>query len=176
MTTFMITLDKQSCAKCGVCLENFGGFCMVADDGSPAVDRLICNLCQKCVAICPHQALRVNGVKPRIAEGEPAVPPDALEELLARRRSIKRFADKPIPRELLLRAAQVGRYAPNQYKNIDVIIIDDKTVLRDIDRMAMDSVRKWYRWLFGFKPLELFFSLFSRPIVFSEYNPGISQS
>jgi len=137
---------------------------MSADDRFPVIDRQICNQCQKCVAICPQQALLVDGVRPLRMTDERPVSPEALEALMARRRSIKRFADRPIPRALLERIAQSGRYAPNQYKNIDAIIVDDPLLLSEIDRGALGSVRRWYRILFGFRPLTWFCSLFSEDL------------
>ncbi len=164
MSGFMITVEQKSCTRCGICLKEFEGYCMSNDNGLPVIDRRICNLCQKCVAICPQQALRVNNVKPDKIEGGLPVTPEALEELLVRRRSIKRFRDRAIPRKLLQQIARAGAYAPNQHKNIDLIIIDDKDVLREIDRTAMKFIRKWYGILFGFKPLTRFFSLFARDL------------
>jgi nitroreductase/NAD-dependent dihydropyrimidine dehydrogenase PreA subunit len=164
MSEYMITVDKKNCTRCGVCLKEFEGFCMSSDDGFPIIDHRICNLCQKCVAICPRQALRVNNVKPQKIKSEPPVSAAALEELLAQRRSIKRFTDKPIPQKLLGRIAQAGRYAPNQQKNIDLIIVNDKAVLREIDKTALRFYHTWYNILFGLKPLTFFISLFTREL------------
>jgi MinD superfamily P-loop ATPase len=57
MSGFMITVEQKSCTRCGICLKEFEGYCMSNDNGLPVIDRRICNLCQKCVAICPQQAL-----------------------------------------------------------------------------------------------------------------------
>jgi len=160
----MISLDTSRCTKCGRCITLHGGYCIHDNDGLPEFDLLVCNTCQKCVAVCPSQAILVNGTYPdRIVHADP-VSPDSLELLLEKRRSTKLFKAKSLSREILDRIVSVARYAPNQNKNIDIHVIDDPELLAQIDRDALAYVRRMYRLLFGFRPLTWFFGLFSRKL------------
>ncbi|MGE5604490.1 MAG: 4Fe-4S binding protein, partial [Bacteroidota bacterium] len=35
------------------------GYCISSDSGYPVFDERVCNTCQKCVSICPSQAIMV---------------------------------------------------------------------------------------------------------------------
>ena len=157
-----IAVDTERCTKCGTCLSLYDGYCMSDVDGYPVIDTEICNLCQKCVAVCPSLAITVNGARAeQITDGTPVVSPEQLERFLERRRTTKRFGDRPIERSVLARIAGAATYAPNQNKNIDLRIVDDQRFLRLLDECAMRWARRLYRVLFGFRPLTRFFGLFS---------------
>jgi nitroreductase len=135
------------------------GYCISEKDGYPVFDYNTCNTCQKCVAICPSQAIMVSNTYPEKIEKANANNNLALIALLERRRSIKHFVDRPIPKEALEKILSVAKYAPNQNKNISILVIDDKVLLAEIDSFAMAYVKSMYRLLFGFKPFTMFFNL-----------------
>jgi Indolepyruvate ferredoxin oxidoreductase, alpha and beta subunits len=145
----MVTVDLKSCTGCGVCLRRFEGYCISSRDGKPCIDYSLCNQCQKCVAICPNQAFLMNNVKPLKMEDTVPVSPESLEKLLARRRSVKKFQNKQVPDDILRKIAQMAKYAPNQNKNIDIVIVNDPEILTLADAQAIRFVRGLYRWLFS---------------------------
>jgi nitroreductase/Pyruvate/2-oxoacid:ferredoxin oxidoreductase delta subunit len=155
------TLDKDRCIKCGRCISLFGGYCMSDDDGYPVFDAAICNLCQKCVAICPSQAIMVNGIYPDRIPDTSAISPEQLVDLLERRRSTKLFRAEPIARETLDAIAAVAKFAPNQNKNIAVHVVDDPDLLRLIDRSALRFVRVLRRFLGTLRPVSWLVNLFT---------------
>jgi Fe-S-cluster-containing hydrogenase component 2 len=72
----MVTVDLERCTACGVC-----------------------NRCQKCIALCPRGAFLMNGTVPEKIKGRIDLHADMFEAFLARRRSTKKFKDKPVPRQ-----------------------------------------------------------------------------
>jgi len=159
---YMITVDRTICSRCGTCVERFRGYCVTSKDGYPEFDPELCNLCRKCASLCPSRAIFVNGIRPSRIEGPHGVTPDNLAEFLRRRRSIKIFDNKAIPRPLVSRIAESANWAPNQNKNIAALIIDDPAIISEIDLKAMDFVKKMDRLLFSFKPLTFLFGLFAK--------------
>lgn len=157
----MISVDLVKCKRCGVCIKRYQGYCISDQDGYPVFDHSLCNLCRKCAAICPSQAILVNGTTPQKAERNRELQPEDFYELLSRRRSIKVFKDEKIPRSIISQIVKVGKYAPNQNKNIDVIVLDDPELLALIDQVSLRFVTRIYRLLFSFKPLTWFFQVFS---------------
>ncbi len=151
----VVTVDMEQCNACGVCWKRFGGYCLGEHDGKPVIDYAVCNMCQKCIALCPRGALLMNGRRPDKIKGGPVLDADTLERFLERRRSIKRFKDRPLPRELLERIAVAASYAPNQNKNINILIIDDPDRIRRVFDKAHRSTRRWYRFLYTPHPLAL---------------------
>ncbi len=159
----MITVDTGRCIKCGKCTRTMKKYCISEQDGYPVFDHSLCNTCQKCVTICPVQAIMVNNTYPdKIAGNDRKCSPEALGSLFERRRSIKHFQDRPIPGPVIQEIVSVAKYAPNQNKNISILVVDNQELIAEIDREALSMVRIMYRLLFGFKPVTAFVKLFSK--------------
>ncbi|HEX3048917.1 MAG TPA: nitroreductase family protein [Bacillota bacterium] len=159
-----VTVNRYLCSKCGVCISHFQGFCMNPTDGYPAIDYAICNQCQKCITICPNQAILMNGQGPEKITAPLHIEREDLKELLRRRRSCKKFKDVKIPREILADMASVAAYAPNQNKNIEIIIVDDPELIAAIDTESLKLTRRFYKALFSVKFLTGFYQLFSKSL------------
>jgi len=157
----MVAIEHSLCTECGICTRRFQNYCIVADGKRPAIRYELCNQCQRCISICPQQAIRMNGVAPRKIDAPLNLDPTTLEALMARRRSTKKFKKELVPwdlaREILLSAG----YAPNQSKNISLLAIDHPRLIEEIDKKAVGFVKRWYRVMFSFKPLTWLISLFT---------------
>ncbi|MEI6101136.1 MAG: nitroreductase family protein [Eubacteriales bacterium] len=160
----MITVDWDKCNGCGVCIRRFAGYCISSQNNRPIIDQSLCNQCQKCVAICPAQAFLTNNTPSQKINGVVCLPTEDLKELLAQRRSVKKFTTKKVPDDVLRQIAGIASYAPNQNKNIDIVVINNADLLGLIDNEALAFVGGLYRWLFGVKPLAFFMGLFSNSV------------
>jgi nitroreductase/NAD-dependent dihydropyrimidine dehydrogenase PreA subunit len=133
-----IEVDAVKCKKDGLCAAVCPSGCLEeGPDGAPmAVDPTLCNGCGHCVAVCPHGALanaRVDagGLRPAIRT---LPPPEAVDVLLRGRRSIRVYADRPVPRDMLGELLDVARYAPtaSNAQEIRWIVADTPTKVRDL--------------------------------------------
>lgn len=159
----MITVRQGLCNDCGICLSAVGGYCIERLDGLLEIDRVVCNECLRCVAICPRQVFALDGQPPSKAQEQPIGEADFLR-LIRGRRSVKRYRARPIPREVLERIADASKYAPSMNKSISLLVVDDQALIRAIDAAALKWVRRWYGVLFGCRALTWFFSLFSEAL------------
>jgi len=160
----VITIEEELCTQCGVCTKRFKNYCIGEVEKRPVIRYDLCNQCQRCISICPQRAIRMDGVEPERIDGPLNLDPRSLEELMARRRSTKRFRKSPLPWETVREILRSASYAPNQNKNIEFLVIDDPAVIDAIDNRAIESVKRWHRVLFGFKPATALISVFtSRP-------------
>ena len=160
----MVTVDHNKCTQCSICITNFRDYCISEQNGFPVIDYAICNQCQKCIAICPQQAFTMNRVAPLKIAGVEKLGYEELVSFLRLRRSIKKFIQKDIPADIIEKIARSAKYAPNQNKNIDILIIDDPQLIQTIDAYALHFVKRWYVLLFKFKPATWFFSLFAKSL------------
>lgn len=160
----IIAVDKNRCKKCGICIKMMQGYCITEKDGLPIFDKTICNTCQKCVSICPSQAITVNGIYPDRIDETKKVDAEQICSLFEKRRSIKHYKEKAIPKETIEKIVSVAKYAPNQNKNLSVLVIDEKQLIDEIDKSAIAFVKTIYRILFGFKPVELLIRLLYKDI------------
>jgi nitroreductase len=138
------------------------GYCISEKDGYPVFDPDLCNICQKCVSICLSMAIMVNGHNPERISETSICSPAELRSLFERRRSIKHFIDKRVPREILQEIVSIAGYAPNQNKNISVHVVDDANLLQAIDDSAVSFVKALYRFLFVFNPAAPLLMIVSR--------------
>ena len=158
-----ITLDTAKCKKCGNCISLMKNYCISEKDGYPVFDYSLCNICQKCVSICPSGAIMVNDTyADRISPDLKKCLPGEIIALFEKRRSIKHFKDKPVPKSVIKEILSVAKYAPNQNKNISILVIDDRKLINEIDSYALRQVNKIHKLLFSFKPIIGFVKLFSK--------------
>jgi len=159
--TRFVTVDIEKCNGCGICIRRFEGYCISEEAGMPVIDYALCNVCQKCVAICPSRAFLVNNTEPeRIEERKPLEPED-LRRLLSKRRSTKVFKDEQLSKSTIQAVVSVAKYAPNQHKNIDAVVTTKTQMLDKIDRSALRFYKRIYAALFSVKVLTWLFRLFS---------------
>jgi nitroreductase/NAD-dependent dihydropyrimidine dehydrogenase PreA subunit len=160
----MITLDKGKCKKCGLCIDRMKGYCISENDSFPVFDESLCNTCQKCVSICPFQAIMVNNKYSEKVILTQVINPDDLYKLFERRRSIKKFTTKPLSKEVICQVVSVAKFAPNQNKNIDIHIIDDQGIIKAIDECSVLYVKRIYNILFRFRMIEAIIKIFYKDI------------
>ena len=102
-----VTIDRDLCTVCGLCVRVCGGPCLVMRDGAVECDLSLglgCIGCEQCMTVCPTGAITVSG---RDVEPEDALPLppreerasyDALLGLFRVRRSIT--PPRPFPRKI----------------------------------------------------------------------------
>jgi nitroreductase len=74
-----------------------------------------CERCLHCYALCPAGAIQTSAAYLPLAQADAwrGLTPETLESALAYRRSTRRFADRPLPRDLISRVVAAGRYVPS---------------------------------------------------------------
>jgi len=99
-------------------------------------DRLaLCMKCGQCMAICPSQSIVVDGLtysRDFFDLPKPAATDSTLIDLLATRRAIRNFKDRPVPRELLEKIVQAMTFAPPGFTPIktEIVVVQDTKVIR----------------------------------------------
>jgi len=139
----MISIDKDKCSACGIC----GITCPrhipeTIEQGSIketiiSAERLkLCMECGQCEAVCPTQAIHVDKLAGEIFEPVPKIDlsEDQFLDLLKHRRSVRRYKDKPVPRDVLDRIMEAAHLAPTGTgsRSTGVIIIDDPVMLKSL--------------------------------------------
>ena len=137
----MILIDREKCTGCGIC----GIICPrhVLETQKINGERMtilveermdVCMGCGQCVAVCPNDALSIDDLP---ADGFNPAPSqtlnyDALMDFFSRRRSVRRYKDKPVERDVLDRIARASGMAPAGAgrASTGLIVIDRPETLR----------------------------------------------
>lgn len=131
------SIDQESCIKCGVCAQD----CPVkviemVEDAYPHVadgKAEECIRCQHCFAVCPTAALSILGLDPKESiELKGNLPsPEQMEALVKGRRSVRKYKQENVDRDVLDRLMEITLNAPTGKNNQDLLL----TVVDDIGSM-----------------------------------------
>ncbi len=139
------TIDADLCTGCGQCSLVCPVLIFVREEGA-AVPRVVptraerCFACGQCMAACPTQAVQAGGLSYDRDFGDlPELPaPQAFLDLLASRRSVRLYSEKPVPREALERIAEACSLAPMSFPphRASLTIVTDAAKLEMLEARA----------------------------------------
>jgi nitroreductase/NAD-dependent dihydropyrimidine dehydrogenase PreA subunit len=149
----MIDINGETCQGCGTCAAICPRYIPeMKEEGERKVARIqrereeLCLTCGQCVSVCRSDSIRVQGFDP---EGFSPVKPvdlngDQLMSLIRHRRSVRRYKNRPVPREVLDQIVEAASLAPtgNGRQSVGLIIIDDPEKLKELSRRAFDFYEK----------------------------------
>lgn len=115
------TIDRQRCTVCGQCAAVCSTETLVVRDGQLGTatgNFMGCIACGQCMMACPTGAIAISGRRLAPADLVPLPPKEQqasaeqLDGLLVGRRSVRHFAEREVPRELVDRILATTATAP----------------------------------------------------------------
>jgi nitroreductase/NAD-dependent dihydropyrimidine dehydrogenase PreA subunit len=153
-----ISIESSLCKKCNFCVLACPGEIFKSNqehdqyhNGVPQIkDTHLCIECGHCVAVCPEGAVvhsEITTLQPVRTENLRQY--EGLEELLRSRRSIRKFKDSPVEKELLGKIIQLANCAPTAHnsQSTKYLIIQDKHLLKEVSRLTVEYSTKTKRKL-----------------------------
>lgn len=149
----MVMIDKEPCRACGI----FGHVCprhipeTISQDGEKITiiseERLrLCMKCGHCVALCPNDAIEVDGLKEEefAPFKELDIDDNQLLSLMKQRRSARRYKGKPVPREIINRMIDAAHSSPtgSGRSTTGVIVIDNPETLATLSGHVYEMYEK----------------------------------
>lgn len=183
------TIDAEKCSKCGRCFETCPtlGFQWQKGEVPTPVGyggyAQACLNCGNCTAVCPSDAITMTGVYSvregrykNSLEGKMAFPDPLclngakmydgfkeeltpVERAIFERRSNRLFKDKKVPREVICRILEAGRFAPSagNCQPYKFVVIQDQSIIHDLERLSMKTMLRPLKNLYldhkGTRPL-----------------------
>lgn len=144
---------EEKCTGCGICSEECAAFIIEMRDEKPFVTRRMdCVECGHCIAVCPAGALydplaMKADNRPYSFEDLPSS--KSLQLLFRTRRSVRKYKEKPLPRSVLEKILDAGRYAPTGGNRPDVhfIVITSPQEIEWLRGTVLESALGMFRKL-----------------------------
>jgi len=145
-------IDLEKCTGCGLCAADCLRHIIEIRDGRADILSDDCPKCGHCVAVCPENAVRMDGIEDEIFEkgsAAGALNADDLKAHLKLRRSVRHYKQTPVEREKLEKIVEAGRLTPSgsNLQNVRYIVVQN-----GIDELE-DEVLAQYKALRGQAPL-----------------------
>jgi nitroreductase len=118
---------------------------MALVDRTVAIDYEFCSTCTQCIAVCPQQAISWDNVLPVSRDDTRLPSPEQLDELFKQRRTIRFFKEDKIDRILLEEIVGYGIYAPTNNYDLRAIVVDDKEIMAELDRIHVQYTLRMYK-------------------------------
>lgn len=147
----LITIDREKCGRDGLCIREcpVGLFTAGPEKFPDTIENAEeqCLDCGHCIAICPHDALSLKGIKPETllkAQKEHTIDGDALIHLLKSRRSIRQYKDTPVPREELQKLLDAAGYSPTakNQQTYGWIVMEKRDDVYSLAKLMIEGMRK----------------------------------
>jgi len=126
-------INKEKCTNCLLCVQECVAGAIKEETMEVTSHR--CILCSHCAAICPEEAIAING-----APGESLTPlsetiSDDLDSLIKRRRSIRNYREKSVSKVEINRILDSVVHAPTgtNSRKVSITVLDSR---EKIDQLA----------------------------------------
>ncbi len=154
-----ISIDKEKCVHCGLCVSDCVSGCISFDDENfPKMDdENRCIACQHCFSICPTGALSFNNKNPDESQD---VNYDDILSLIKSRRSVRQYKDEEISKELMDKLKNMLPFIPTgcNSHSLHFSIVETKSAMDIIRNKVNDLIIK----TMSYKALSPIMNKFSR--------------
>ena len=139
-----IKINEEKCIGCSLCIKDCPNSYLYLENKKAHTNGTGCMECGHCYAICPQNAIRIEGYD---CEDEAVVPMTEIDSgtLLAAmksRRSIRYFTTQSVEEEKLQKILEAGRYSPTgaNAQNVSYTILGSKQ--RQAEEICVKLFRK----------------------------------
>jgi len=147
-----IKIDIANCTKCKECVKDCVAGLFYFDQDLLRLNDSFedhCIECGHCEAVCPvnviHLKFHEEGELEHSSVSEEVPMYNSFLNLVLKRRSIRRFKEKAIPKDLIEKLLEVGKYSPtgSNSENVYYTVVQDKTIVGAISKHITNRVTQF---------------------------------
>ncbi len=173
----MFTIDNEKCDKDGLCAIDCPAHIIEMTKQGPVPVKgaeEACIKCGHCVAVCPKAAFTLESLSPEQCmpiKKDLILTPDHTEHFLRSRRSIRRYKDKPVPKDVFEKALAIACAAPtgSNRQTVRWLVIDKK---EDVVKVG-SHVINWMRHVSTTNPKIA--EMFNMHTLIAEWDRGVDR-
>ncbi len=139
------------CTGCGLCVKYCPALVLGMQNKIVTIERKeMCIACGHCGAVCPAEAIShpESRAESRLTVGPgPAFGSEPLLKLFRERRSVRFYRKEPVPREVLEKIIESGRYAPtgSNSQNVHYLVFTDPKEIDRLKEITVSFMEKSFR-------------------------------
>lgn len=139
-----VIIDKEKCVGCGECAKDCVAGYLYVENGKAETRDAGCIKCGHCYAVCPANAVTLQGMKGNNGEYVSMTEFDSerLLQAMKSRRSVRRFKNAPVEKEKLDMILEAGRYCPTASNSQDVAFTILGSKQDEIEKICVNLFRK----------------------------------
>ena len=140
----MVRIEEGKCIGCGQCVRDcFARQLRLVEGKAVFLDRG-CIGCGHCMAICPMDAVTMDGGRREellpLPHGMPRLDPEEYLFFMKGRRTIRQFTEAPLSEEQLHTMLEVVRYSPTGANRQDVLVTVIQEQLPRFRELILDAL------------------------------------
>lgn len=167
-----VMIDTDQCIGCGKCVAVCVAHNIALTDKKAETILKECLMCGQCTAVCPRKAISISGCTDGQIEksGDIRLKPEEVLDVIRFRRTIRRFQQKKISKEVLDQILEAGRltHTAKNLQDVSFVVLDQEK--NRIEQMAVRLFRNIKPFADLFSPMarnnkvEKHFFFFGAPI------------
>ncbi len=142
-----ITVEKEKCIHCGLCIRDCVAACLEFDEEK--IPRYLpegeqrCLACQHCMLVCPKGALSFGGLKPEKCGAVSYGNSEELLKLIKSRRSIRDYKEADLSQEQLDKLTEMLAYAPTGVNapSVHLSLVATRRKMDEIRQITYDCLK-----------------------------------
>ncbi len=146
----ILGIDYEKCNKAKVCVNICPRYFRLNKEQNKIVfedSQNECNLCGRCIAMCPADAILYEDIGDVLTFKEAQdpsalIPYETMHKFMSAKRSIRGFKNKKIPRAVMEQVLESLKYAPTgaNIRTLECTIISDKAIIKKLSDSVMDAL------------------------------------
>ena len=146
----LLTVETENCNSCGICIMRCPNNFLDTDDEVISIaTEESCAICGHCMSLCPRDAIVHHTMEMDnfdLLDRKKKYDPDEFEQFVRSRRSIRRYKDRQIPRDVLERLVDLTRYAATggNKQDVEILVIEDKDLIAQLSDLTESCIAEIY--------------------------------